>query len=124
MDGTTTDGPTVVLRWERPGVARVSLAGEHDLTTAAEVEGTLRETLGEGCSHLIVDLTDAEFIDSSIINALVHSKRVAASEGKGFSLILGSVPAVERALTVTQVLPYLNRVDTIDDALAELGPTN
>jgi anti-sigma B factor antagonist len=105
-----------VLRPE-PEVALIVLEGEHDLASAPDLAQTLRDALGN-CSHLIVDLSTCEFIDSSTILALVKAKKHADSVNCDFNLVLGTAPIVERALQISKVLPGLNRVTSIEQARA------
>ena len=93
------------------------LGGEHDLASAPIVRRSVDGPLQEG-SHLVIDISSAEFIDSSIINVLVHAKNDTESRGCGFSLVLGASSAVGRTLELAGVLPLLNPVPTLERALA------
>jgi anti-anti-sigma factor len=106
--------PAIEVRWARPDVAQVVLAGEHDLSTADRLSAVLTKTLDE-CSHLIVDLSTTEFIDSTTIRVLIATKSSADTGERRFSLLLGTTPVVERALEIAGVLTALNRVDTLDE---------
>ena len=79
---------------------------------------TLTDTLAN-CEHLIVDLSSATFIDSSTIMTLVSAKRHADRAERKFNLVLASTPIVERVLEITRVLPVLNRVKTVEEALRD-----
>jgi anti-anti-sigma factor len=116
-NGKAPRAPEVDVRWHEKGVAVVSLAGEHDLGNADALSTLLVETL-ETSDHLIVDVSDVEFIDSSIINALVLTRRRAETERRRFNLVLGTSEIVERVLVITDVLPYLNRTHSLEEALA------
>ena len=109
--------PTIQVRSPRPHAALVVLAGEHDLHSADEVQQTFDQSLAV-CDHLIVDLSAAEFIDSTIIQVLVQTMKTAAELDRTFSVVLGTAPAVERVLEVTGVLSLLNVVPTVEQALA------
>jgi anti-anti-sigma factor len=109
---------TTEIRWPSPRVAQVVLGGEHDLSTADELESAIAEAL-ERCAKLIVDLRDAQFIDSSTIRILLAARRRAAANGLHFNLVLETTPVVERSLEITGVLEALNRVHTLDEALAQ-----
>jgi anti-anti-sigma factor len=118
MAGTNQDGrPTVDVCWERPGVVCVSLGGEHDVANAAELGYQLDGALAP-FDHLIVDLTEVAFIDSLIMRVLVIAKRSAEDQGRQFSLVLGADAPIEKALTIADVLAYLNRYSTLEEALA------
>ena len=61
------------------GTDRCTLAvgGELDLATAAQFRTTVGALLGTGCRHLVVDLADTTFVDSSGLGALVGAARRA-----------------------------------------------
>jgi anti-sigma B factor antagonist len=101
----------------RPGVALVALAGEHDLYSGDELRQAFEESLS-GSDHLIVDLSAAEFIDSTIIAVLLQTMKDAAALDRKFNVVLGTAPAVERILEVTGVIPLLSVVPTVERALA------
>ena len=109
--------PTIQVRSPRPHAALVVLAGEHDLYSADEVQQTLDQSLAV-CDHLIVDLSAAEFIDSTIVHVLLQAKKNAVELGRKFNVVLGSVPVAERILEVTGVVPLLHVVPTVERALA------
>jgi len=108
--------PTVEVRWPRAGIGQVVLGGEHDFSTADELDKTLSQTLG-GCSGLIVDLRRTQFIDSSTIRALLSAKARAEASSRHFNIVLATMPIVERALQITGVIPALNGICTLDEAL-------
>jgi anti-anti-sigma factor len=108
--------PTTDVRWPRQGVALVVVGGEQDLASADELSGVLTDTLDQ-CSHLIVDLSSSEFIDSSTIRVLVATEGRADASRRRFNLLLGTAPIVERALEITGVLTALNRVHSLEEAL-------
>jgi len=109
--------PTIEVRSPQSHAALVVLGGEHDLYSADQLRQTIDMSLS-GCDHLIVDLSAAEFIDSTIIGVLVQSMKNASGVGRKFSVVLGTAPVVERALEVSGVLPLLNVVPTVERALA------
>ena len=116
--------PTMDVRWLEAGVAQVVLGGEHDLDSADRLSAVLTQTLDQ-CSHLVVDLSTAEFIDSSTIRVLIATKGRADASERQFNLLLGTAPIVERILEITGVLTALNRVHTIGEALhGRRGPVS
>ena len=109
--------PTVEVRLSQPHAVLVVLAGEHDLHSADEVQQTFDRSLAV-CDHLIVDLSTAEFIDSTIVGVLLQAKKNAVELDRKFNVVLGTAPVVERILEVTGVVPLLNVVPTVEWALA------
>jgi anti-sigma B factor antagonist len=70
-----------------PGVRIVALAGEHDLSTAAELGEALARALAES-SSVVIDLSAVTFVDSSVVGVLVDAQRRAATlEGRGVAVV-------------------------------------
>ncbi len=109
--------PTIEVRSPHPHAALVGLVGEHDLHSADEVRQTLDQALAV-CDHLIVDLSAADFIDSTIVGVLLQTRKNAVELDRKFNVVLGTAPVVERILDVTGVVPHLNVVPTVEGALA------
>ena len=95
----------------------VVLSGEHDLTSAEELRQTFDQSLGR-CDHLIVDLSAAEFIDSTTIRVLMGTRQHAIERDRKFSVVLGTAPIVERVLEISGLLTLLDVVPTVERALA------
>jgi anti-anti-sigma factor len=113
---STEHEATVDVRSPYPGVAEIVLGGEHDLSSAHKLEDTFAEALTTH-SHLIVDLSSVEFIDSTTIKVLANAKKAASERDCAFNLVLGTTPLVERVLEITDVLDHLNRVHSLDEAV-------
>ena len=83
------------------GVAVLSISGEHDLSTASELRRRLEALLDEGTA-VIVDLSAATFIDSSILGVILDGKRRAAAADVGYAVLHAEgADAVGRVLEVT-----------------------
>ena len=117
MGSTAFQKATIQVRSPQPGVALVALAGEHDLHSGEELRQSFEQALAR-CDHLIVDLSAAEFIDSTIIAVLVQTMRSATELDRKFNVVLGTAPAVERILEITGMMPLLGVVPTLERALA------
>jgi anti-sigma B factor antagonist len=108
---------TIEVRSPKPQVALVALAGEHDLYSGDELQQTFNQSLAV-CDQLIVDLSAAEFVDSTIVAVLLQTMKNATELDRKFNVVLGTAPAVKRILEVTGVIPHLNVVPTVERALA------
>jgi anti-anti-sigma factor len=76
----------------------VTLTGEHDLSTAAELGDRLDAIFATGTA-LVVDLRQAQVIDSSILRVLVEADRTAAtSRCEHFALVVAQDSEVLRVL--------------------------
>lgn len=97
----------------------ISFSGEHDLNTAPELRQRLSQA-AKGGDPIVVDLSGAAFIDSSIIGAVLDARREAHAGGRGFAIALsGGAQPVERVLEVTNLATTLPVHATVDEALSE-----
>ncbi|MER6807822.1 STAS domain-containing protein [Spirillospora sp. NPDC000708] len=117
------------------GLAVVTLAGELDVASAAELRGHLAALIGDGAGHLILDFARVEFVDSNGLGVLAGVHRllrppprpetdehgadggvlaVAAVNQRvrqvlrtsGFTRIIPIYPSVETAIVVHQAGPH------------------
>jgi anti-sigma B factor antagonist len=98
----------------------VELEGEHDLSTVPELEGTLDRVLENGTS-VILDLTGATFIDSSVLSQLFRARQRADADPREAFVVVaeaGSPPA--RLLDLTNAERVLDVYPTRQAALAAL----
>ncbi|HXV56375.1 MAG TPA: STAS domain-containing protein [Gaiellaceae bacterium] len=102
------------------GVQVIALTGEIDLYTAPEFKQQLLEVIGQGAKHVVVDLTDTTFIDSTTLGVLVGGVKRLRPEGGQLSIVCS-----DRNITKIFEITGLNRVfpihETVDDALAAVG---
>ena len=108
---------TIEVRSPQPHAALVVLGGEHDLYSADKLRQIFDQSLVL-CDHLIVDLSAVDFIDSTIVGVLMQTMKDASERDRKFNVVLGTAPVVERILEVTGVVPLLNVVPTVEQALA------
>jgi anti-sigma B factor antagonist len=117
--GRDMDANPIVLDESAGDVVVIVVEGEHDIYTAP----TLRERLDEALSRrggVVVDLTAATFVDSSILGALLDARRRAQEQGIGFVVSVGSEvePGVQRILDITGLVPVLPVVNGREAAVA------
>ena len=96
----------------------VVVEGEHDIYTAPTLRERLDEAIGRG-SGIVVDLTGATFVDSSVLGALLDARRRALQGGQGFVVSVGEDvdPGVQRILDITGLVPVLPVVNGRDEAI-------
>jgi anti-anti-sigma factor len=80
----------------------LTLSGEADLTTVAELSQALTAQLASGARHLTVDLSGLRFADSAVIRELVLAGRKLKDRDGGLALA-NPQPAVARALSLLGV---------------------
>ncbi|WP_028987302.1 anti-sigma F factor antagonist [Thermicanus aegyptius] len=108
---------------ERDKVFVVRLKGELDHHTAND----LRQTLGEkierhGFTHLILNLRDLTFMDSSGLGVLMgRYKQISAKKGEMF--VCSMNPTIYRILELAGLFKILTVKETEEEVLASLGVT-
>ena len=92
----------------------IVLAGETDLTTAAELHQLLAAQL-DGGTRLTVDLSGLRFADSAAIRELIRAHRAIAQRGGTLELTRPQ-PAVARVLSLLGLDQFLNVRDRAEAA--------
>ena len=105
--------PDVLVLPAGHGRVVVELNAEHDLVTKDALHD-LFTTLVEENSLVVIDLTGAEFIDSSVI----HNLRLARARGSNVRIQVGAEGIARRALEITGMVDQLNCVVDRNEALA------
>jgi anti-anti-sigma factor len=96
-------GPDLVSSAPADGVVLVAVHGEHDIATAPGLRAAIEEGLGRA-QHVVVDLTPATFVDSTVLGVLLSARERAQEEELGYAVVLQPAegdPAVRRILEVT-----------------------
>ncbi len=78
----------------------ITLSGEADLTSAAQLNALLTVQLSGGTRHLTIDVSGASFADSATIRVLALAAMTLKERG-GTLVLLHPQPAVARSLAVT-----------------------
>jgi anti-sigma B factor antagonist len=107
-----------------PGVALVSLSGEHELYDALKLQERIRSLLASGRS-IVVDLTETVFVDSTIVGVLLDAKKLASERGLEYSVVLGETTGepVRRMFELTGLGRILPVVERDEPALRASGPS-
>jgi anti-sigma B factor antagonist len=127
------DARTIALDDSHGDVLVVVVRGEHDIYTAPALRDRLDQALsgtpnGSAPTGVIVDLSGATFLDSSILGALLEARRQALESALGYVVCLGEnpEPGVARILEITGLVPVFPVVRTREEALgaARSAPTD
>jgi len=96
----------------------VAVRGEVDLFTAPEFKQRVMAPIGAGVDHVIVDLTETTFIDSSSLGVLIGAHRRLKSRG-GRLAVACSTDAIVKTFRITGLDGVFTIVDSVDAALRE-----
>jgi anti-sigma B factor antagonist len=113
------DANPIVLDDAAGDVVVVVVEGEHDIYTAPTLRERLEEAIARG-GGIVVDLTGATFVDSSVLGALLAARRRALEADQGFVVCVGASvePGVQRILDITGLTPVLPVVSERAAAIA------
>jgi anti-sigma B factor antagonist len=119
------DANPIVLDETAGDVVVVVVEGEHDIYTAPTLRERLDEALGRG-GGIVVDLTAATFVDSSVLGALLDARRKAIEAGQGYVVCVGDSvePGVQRILDITGLVPVLPVLQGRAEAIEAARSTN
>jgi anti-sigma B factor antagonist len=119
------DANPIVLEDAADDVVVVVVEGEHDIYTAPTLRERLDEAIGRG-DAVVVDLTGATFVDSSVLGALLDARRRALDAGQGFVVCIGDEvePGVQRILDITGLVPVLPVVNGREEAIRTARGSN
>ena len=112
------DAHPIALDDSAGDVVVVAIEGEHDIYTAPALRERLDEALERG-GGVVVDLTQATFVDSSVLGALLDARRRALEGSQGFVVCVGETvePGVRRILDITGLVPVLPVIEGRDAAI-------
>ena len=102
-------------------VRLVALVGEHDLSTVDRLSDEIDRQFRES-SHIVVDLTRATFVDSTVVCALAlggeHARTRPACR---FAVVAPGHTFVRKVFDLVDLRSVMPTYDTLEEALAEGG---
>jgi anti-anti-sigma factor len=107
-----------VAQYNLDDLAVLAFAGDIDRETAPDLRQHLVETITHDSPRLIVDLTDADLLDSTGLGVLVGSLHRARAEGGWLRVVCTGEP-VRKLLRTTGLDHVLPIHDTLDSARAD-----
>ena len=107
----------------RRGLWLVEVFGEHDLAAVGLLDGALDHIAEVSETTAVVDLTDARFIDSTVIRTLIDQLRRHPEEDDDWIVVVAR-PGTEprRALDIVRAVDALQVYDTREEALRAVTP--
>ena len=108
------------------GVAVIRVHGEHDVATAPALRAVVQDAIA-GATPVVVDLSGATFIDSSVLSVLLSGLRRSREADRGYVLVLPAEDGapVRRIFEVTGLIPvFAIRPSAADAATAATAGTN
>lgn len=101
----------------RDDVSVVTVEGEVDVYTAAQLRQTLDQEVADGHVRLVVDLDTVTFLDSTGLGVLVGRLKLVRNDG-GWLRIVCSSERILRVFRITGLDKVFGIHDSLEDALA------
>ncbi len=112
---------TAKLNVEQHDVGPVmSISGEIDLSNSDALRGEILPAVASDGSGMVLDLTEATYLDSSGIRLLFDLAEGLHSRGQRLVLVVSEAALVRRVVVLTKLEDAVALVDTVDDGLAML----
>src|SRR5436309_11203232 len=102
------------------GVSILAVVGELDIATAPHFRRGVGALLGSGGRRLVVDLSDADFLDSTGLGALVWAQLRARSAG-GELVTAGAEDTVAHTIATSGLADLFTLAPSRAEALARFG---
>ena len=96
--------------------AVLRVTGEVDVYTAPALRERIRELSARGAVHLIADLTQVDFLDSTGLGALVGGLKRLREDGGSLALVI-TTPRVLRVFQVTGLTKAFTTWPSVTDAV-------
>ncbi len=100
------------------GAHVVAVSGEVDLFTAPEFKQRVMAPIGAGVDHLVVDLMQTTFIDSSSLGVLIGAHRRLKARG-GRLVVACAEDAIIKTFRITGLDTVFTLTDSVEAALSE-----
>ena len=107
---------------EVDGTTVLDVTGEIDVYTAPQFKDAVNGIIAAGQKHLVVNMTDVTYMDSSGFGALLSATRRLRPQGGTVNLVKVS-SAIDRILRITRLNTVFATYDSIDEALAAAQST-
>ena len=103
----------------------IELGGEIDLSTAPEFKERMSELIDEGKTRVVVDLSQATFIDSTTLGVLLGGVKRLRRAGGSLALVLTNehIASIFKITGLDSIFPiHASQEDALEEGAAGRGP--
>lgn len=101
---------------EIDGTKILTVAGEIDVYTAPQFKEAVNGIIAGGQKHLVIDMSDVTYMDSSGFGTLLSATRRLRPQGGTINLVKCN-SSIDRILRITRLNTVFNTYESIDDAI-------
>jgi anti-sigma B factor antagonist len=113
-DTDSADFGVETIEGDEPGVI-IAVRGQADLHTAPQLREAMTNAIDGGATSLIVDLSDATFVDSMTLGVLLGAVKRLRPHGGKVAVVCVS-PHIRRIFEITLLDRVFALHETLDDA--------
>jgi anti-anti-sigma factor len=95
----SSDLRPIRMKWTEAAVV-LTPSGELDLVVADDLDFTMRELASSSARHIVIDLSELDFMDAAGLRALLRARDTAAASGRTLAVVHPR-PAVARIFDMT-----------------------
>jgi anti-anti-sigma factor len=108
---------SVTIEREQPPIGFITLVGEHDAYSAGRIANEI-EVLIDAGMPVVIDLTEATFVDSQTLSTLLSARHQADTANLGFTLVLPDdrFTQVHRILRMTGLASWFATYPSLPEA--------
>jgi anti-anti-sigma factor len=106
----------------RDGTLVAALAGDVDMSNAADVEAALAGAIGNQELALVIDMAAVDYFDSAGIHVVYDLRERLRVRGIGLRLVIPPGSNARAALELAGVLHAVGADETLEQALAAVRP--
>lgn len=99
----------------------LGFGGDIDVASAVTVRDALDRVIAAGHHRIVLDLSEVRFIDSTGLGVMVGRLKAVRDLGGDMHLVCAS-PRIARVLAITSLDEVFTIHESVDDAVAALGP--
>jgi len=99
-----------------PGTTLISIEGDLDVGAADQFDAYVRQARKEPGDHLVIDLTEVQFLDSAGLRVILHTNTYATRHG-GSVRLAGPRRTVEKVVRLAKIDQHIPVHETTADAL-------
>jgi len=94
----------------------LAVSGEIDIATAPSLREKLHGLLADGRLHLVIDLDEVTFLDSTALGVLVGVLKRARTEGRELRIVCNQ-PRVRKVFEITRLDSAFDLCTSVEDAV-------
>lgn len=101
-----------------PRTRVIAVDGELDASTSGRLSAAIQHAVDSGATHVVVDLAETTFLDSTALAGLLHCARVLRRPDRALAVVASHHGQPRGRMSITGSGHVLNVCDTRDEALA------